>query len=152
MGRMDLSVIFNLSNITECFTVSSFTNTMKILLCFASVSSLTAFWLSVLSSNPLNVGHYPPMLGRALHSPTIIPSPYSVQETNTLTRPLPGDIGCVPKLQGASPFYICRGVKIQKLDVHKTPYGWRVPFLGNGLGHAVRVYVPNVRRGIIQTL
>ena len=125
---------------------------MKIVLCFASVSYLTAFWLPDPFYNPLNVAHYPPMLGRALHSPTIIPSPYSVQETNTLTRPLPGDIGCLPKLKETSPFYLCQGVQIQKLDVLKTPYGWRVPFLGNGLGHAVRVYVPNVRRGIIQAL
>ena len=128
---------------------------MEILLSFVSVSSLAAFWVPFPRPyNPPHADLYSPMLGRALHSPTIVPSPYSAQEAASLARPRPEDIGCVPQLppvQG-SPFYLCRGIKVQRLDVLKTPYGWRVPYLGNGLGHAVRVYVPNVRQGIIQTM
>ena len=117
---------------------------------------MEAFWLPFPSYPPLDVVSVnyppPPMLGRTLHSPTIIPSPYSAEETQTLVRPRPGDIGCQVTMRGTSPFYTCRGVTVQKLDVIKTPYGWRVPFISNGLGHKVRVYVPNVRHGIIQTV
>ena len=140
--------VSNLPNITE-----SVSFTMKIVLFIVTVSSLKAFWLPFPSYPPLDVAYpHPPMLGRTLHSPTIIPSPYSAQEASSLVRPRPGDIGCEVTSQGSGPFYLCRGVKVQKLDVLKTPYGWRVPFLGNGVGHAVRVYVPNVRHGIIQTV
>ena len=144
MGQ-SVSVSLNLANITDRV---KFLDTMKVMLFCVIVPSLSSFWLRL----PSHADNYPPVLGRALHSPTIIPSPYSAKQAATLAMPGPGDIGCVSELRGTSPFYTCRGVTIQKLDVYKTTYGWRVPFIGNGQGHAVRVYVPNVRHGIIQTL
>ena len=125
------------------------------------VYNLNHFFIKILTGNAcgywinpqfLSLGHLShlknlhqaktlPLLSRTFASPTVIHRPFPSFEDEAISVACLPVTSSSPKFSMSTQFFNCGGRITQGLDFVKTKYGWRVPYVGNGLGSAVKVYV-----------